>query len=459
MLKEKNVELIKNLNPLIKKYSRNDKVRKIIVDEFTSRNMRASNAINILNEKLELNTLDVDTGKDLILLFVFSQGMYNAMIFKENPEGEALGEVNEGLSIILKDYFTELEIQNLEEYKLEKVVDGKKRYVFSNMIKVAEGHWRGIISAKYLAEIDAGNDIIYNFATQRDPHIDIFGLKRIKLDKTKCQIIKERLLMGQQFSDEIRLNVLHDEEDEISYNEKTGELIIISGAINIFDGYHRKTANNLAIAENPNLDFNWGLAITNFSEKKAQDFMVQIDKQKPIKQEHTKAMDTTSLGNLVVDALKDDNTEFATKIKNSDAELKFNGLTKKSILALAIEENYSNVLVDRTKIRPIAKHIGNVMDHIIGLNANEFIKNPEKTKKDSYINHKNMFLGYIALSQKLFGVRDWEDKIEQVLSKVDFSKTNKYWKDDIGFTDEDMKKVSRNHLYNFFRDLFNSKEA
>ena len=59
MLKEKSVELIQELNVLIKKYSSNDKVRKIIVEEFDKRNMKGSLAIGILNENRELSTLHI----------------------------------------------------------------------------------------------------------------------------------------------------------------------------------------------------------------------------------------------------------------------------------------------------------------------------------------------------------------------------------------------------------------
>lgn len=457
MLKAQGVELIQNINTLIKKYGNTDKVRKIIVNEFTERNMRSSNAISILNERLELSTLDIDSNKDLILLFVFTKGLYNALTYREEGQVETLGEKEEFESITLEDYFTELEIENLSGYKELKKADKKEQYVFHNMIQMASGHWIGKISCKYLSEIDAGNELIYNFKTQRDPIIDIYGMKRIKMDKNKVQTIKERILAGLQFPDEIRINVLHDGEDEIVYNEKTGDLTIISGTKNIFDGYHRKTAAVLAYQENPDLEFNFGLAITNFSEKKAQDFMVQINEQKPIRQEHIKSLDTNMLGNIVVDAIRDiDTSEFATKIKDNDAELKFGGLTKKSILAIAIEECYKDKLENRLQARPIARHIANVMDYIIGLNVEEFIVHPEETQKVSYINNKNIFAGYIALSAKLFETKNWEDKLEQILYSIDFSINNSIWKSnglDKGLFEVEMKKSTRNNLYDFFKNL------
>jgi len=458
MLKEKSVELIRVLNPLIKKYSNNDKVRKLIVDEFDRRNMKGSLGITILTEKRALSTLDIDERKDLVLLYVFTKAIYNALSFKENEDSEIVGEINDVLSIVPDNYFNPIEIEDLEQYKEEKKSNIKKQYVLHNMIRVAPNYYKGIISAKDLAEMDAENDIIYNFTNQRDPHIDVYGEKRIQFDKVKAERITFRLLEGSQFSDDIKLNLLHDGEDEIHFNEKNGDLTIISGNLNIFDGYHRKTASSNAVAKakenNEELDFNWGLVITNFSEKKTLEFMTQINEQKPMKKEHIKNLDSSKLGNVVVDLIRDiESSEFGQNIKESDAELKFGGFTKKSLLAISIEECYEKKLTNRLKIKAIAKHIADVMDYIIALNIEDFMEHPEATSKASYINHKNMFAGYVALSERLYEVDKWEDIVEEILSKINFSIEDPKWKS-IGFKKEsEMKKPTRNNLYKLFQEL------
>ena len=356
MLKEKSVELIQELRILIRKYSSNDKVRKIIVSEFDKRNMGGKQAIYILNEKRSLSTLNIDEEKDLILLFVFTNAIYNALSFKENEDSPTLGEISEVLSIVPDNFFNTIEIENMADYKEGKKPDIKKQYVLHNMLYVSPGYYKGLISAKDLAEMDAENDIIYNFKNQRDPHIDVYGEKRIQFDKNKAEKITFRLLEGSQFSDDIKLNLLHDGEDEILY-EKNGDLTIISGNLNIFDGYHRKTASSQAIAINPELNFNWGLVITNFSESKTLEFMTQINEQKPMKKEHTKNLDSSVLGNVIVDAIRDIKTsEFAQNIKESDAELKFGGFTKKLTLSISIEECYGDKLTNKLQTRPIKPH-------------------------------------------------------------------------------------------------------
>ena len=454
MLKEKSVELMQELNPLIVKYSSNDKVRKIILNEFSKRNMSGRLALSILNEKRVLSTLDIDEGKDLILLFVFTSAMYNALTFKEADDKEPLGEIEESFKITLENYFTEIEIESLLNHTFEKKVDEKdEAIVFPKMNLIAPGFYSGYMSGKHFAELDAGNEFIYNFKTQRDPIINVSGMKEIHLNKKNAKEIRDGLLSGDQFPTTIVVNVLRDGSDEIIYNEKNGDLTIVSGTKNLVDGMHRKVGNSLALAINPDLQFNWLLVVINYSEVRAQKYMVEINKQQKMKQEHVDNMDTSNLGNIVVDNIKDiDNAEFSGHIKDSDKELEHGGMVKKSTLATSIEECYKDKLTNKIEAKKIAKHIANVVDYVIGLHAEEFIEHSEATKKESYINHKNMFAGYVALSERLYEVKDWEDLLEEILNQIDFSVKNSFWKD-IGISDSDMKKSTRNNLYKFFQKL------
>jgi len=456
MLKDEADQLILKLNVLIKKYAGNDKIRNIIMDEFNRRNMKASIAVSILTERKLLSTLDISRSNELILLFVFTSGMFKALTYKDANDKQTLGEMNEWNNVTPEDYFTPIEIENLSDYKLTKIQGDKEEpVVFSKMIQIANGFYLGGITSKYFAKLDAGNEWVYNFKTQRDPVFDVYGNKNINLSKTKAKEIAEGLLSGEQFPDAIVVNVLKDGSDEISFNEKTGDLTIFSGTKNIVDGQHRKVGNSIAIDQNPDLDFTFVFIVTNYSEIKAQKQMVQINKQKPMKQEHVKSLDASKLGNVVVDSIRDiDTSEFAQSIKESDAELNFGGLVKKSLLAISIEETFGDQLTNRLQAKPIAKHIANVIDYIMALNVEEFIIHPEETKKISYINHKNMFAGYVALAQKLYGLKeeDWQDRVEQTLSKINFSVENSDWKDN-GYLENDMKKSVRNKLYKIFYNL------
>jgi hypothetical protein len=448
MLKERNAKLVQNLQEIIKKYSRVEKLRSMVMDEFKSRNMKASLAVNILNERMELSTLDIDSNKDLILLFVFTLSIFKALsTLKESGDSDIVVDLD---TVNPSEFFTKIEVETFTDYKLSKEEELPEDIVFPNMNQINSDFYLGDITCQYLTQLDAGNEFIYNFKTQRDPIVDTWGNKKINIKTKNVEEIVDGLLSGEQFPTTIVVNLLRDGNDYLSYNPKTRELTV-RGTKNLVDGMHRKVASAIAMSKNPELNFRWIFVLTNYSEIKAQKYMVEINKQQKMKQEHIKSMDTSKMGNVVVDAIKDiSSSEFASKIKDSDKELEFGGLVKKSTLALTIDDVYKDKLQNKVYVKQIAQHISNMMDYIIGLNVEEFVVHPEETKKNSYINHKNMFAGYVALSAELYGDKDWEDKVENVLKKIDFSVDNNYWKD-LGLTDTEMSKSTRGKLYKFFK--------
>jgi hypothetical protein len=285
------------------------------------------------------------------------------------------------------------------------------------MLKVAEGHYTGVISAQDLAVIDKSNDIIYNFNTQRNAKIDVFGIKRINVNTKKIQEISDNLLSGKQFADEIKINILRNGDDDIEFsttNGIVGDLVVMNGEMDIFDGFHRKTANQLAIIKNPELQFNWKLTLTNFTEQKAQDFMVQINKQTPIKKEYINTLDKNKIENLVVDLIVDNPLfELSSQIKNTEQELKYSGYTKKSLIATAIIDNYSDLLTQKSMAKPIADWIVNFLNHIT-----QYLSN------NNFSTNRYMFMAYIALSRKLYNVNNWVDIISKEILSYDFTKNN-----------------------------------
>jgi hypothetical protein len=178
--------------------------------------------------------------------------------------------------------------------------------------------------------------------------------------------------------------------------------------------------------------------------------MIQINKQKPIKREHIKNIDETKNENVIVNnIINNPNSELADKIKDSDDELKFGGLTKKSILSLAIEEQYNEFLKTKVNNMEISNWIVEFTNYLIGLYPDEFLFKVEKTKKNSYINHKNMFMGYIALSKRLYQNNNWKQIVKTIMNDVDFSIKNDNWKS-IKIEDNSLNKTSRKELYNMF---------
>jgi len=450
MIKEKELQLKNKLTEIVKGI-RNDKhIKQEVSEEFISRGLRGTTgslrATWVLSENIPLNTL-TDSESDIRFLFLFTFILSQALI-KTNSE----------FRISPQDYFTELEYTQWKDYQEEQ----DKTDIFPLTLEKAQtvGRkdsriWQMPMSAQLLGEIDEKNAILYNFSTQRNPKVTAFG-EQINIDKIKIKEIKEGLLAGEQYPDPIILNVLNNGESNVSYNENKETLTIYEGSIiNIVDGFHRKTANSLALMENPNLDFNWQVTITFLSEKAAHDYMTQKDKQKPMKKEWIQLKDYSRPENLVIDVIMDDRlSELAKVMKEEDNYIRINqALTKKSIIAEAIKECYEEQLKVNSNIRNIGKWIVEFTDHLIGLYTEEFIANPYQIRETSMINNKNIFYAYIGLSAKLQNSKDWKKVLKKQMQSINFDKSNKLWKD-LGMlnNNKDANKTLRNKLYDLLTE-------
>lgn len=441
MLSQNNANLISVLNQMINKYATNRQVKEYLKTKFIDKNLSSSYPIRIITKRLELETLDIKNDKDLFILYVFTEGLQEALSLR-NRNDEYIGLEEDISKLNVKEYFT---LSEQEYFSKHTYIADKKEgypYVFSNMLKVSDSHYTGIISAQDLALIDKSNDIIYNFNTQRNAKIDVFGIKRINVNTKKIQEISDNLLNGKQFADEIKINILRNGDDDIDFitsNDIVGDLKVNSGEMNIFDGFHRKTANQLAIIKNPDLQFNWTLTITNFTEQKAQDFMVQINKQTPIKKEYISTLDKSKIENLVVDLIIDNPIfELSDKIKNTEQELRYSGYTKRSLLAMAIADNYSDLLTSKTIAKEISVWLVEFLNSIA-----EFLN------KDNLSANKYMFLAYIGLSRRLYKQDNWKESVVNIISAYDFSKNNEnniY----ISNLSGNLNKSAKNMLYKLF---------
>ena len=434
MIKENFVKLKERINSILSEIGHLDSVKKEIGREFVTRNISANRAMNLFVGIEQIDTIG-ESENNIRFLFLFTLAL-----------NKAVKDI--GMSVDVKDYFTELEYKQWKEYKEEGEADSVYPLVFENVQQIADRIWQTTITVKQLAKLDANNLILYNFKTQRNPKITVGGVK-IDFDKTKANEIKNNLLNSTQYPDHIKLNILNNFHEKIHYNNKTQTLVIGEGSIvNIFDGYHRKVSSSLAIEENPDLDFTWGLIFTNLSEEAARDYMVQIDKQKPIKREQIKSWDFDKKENQVVSVIADDRiSKLAKVMKDQESEVKLRkGLTTKNIVATAIRENYE--LTDATDIREIGKWIVEFTDYLFSLYPEVFIASINK--EINYMNHKNIFLGCIAMSANLRYSDKWKELTKETIQSVDFNKDNRIWKDMGLIGNRDVNKTSRKKIYNLF---------
>lgn len=440
MFKEKEQQLKERLKNIISEIGHNSDIKQAIVDEFKSRNLSALRASWVFSENLDIITL-TDSDEDIKFLFLFTFALSKSL------------EGNSEIKINVEDYFTNVEIDKWKNYREEKLEDTVYPIVIKNVDIIADGHWQTVMSAQEIERLNAANLLIYNPNTQRQMKVTKAGIK-INVNSKKVNAIAERMLNGEQFPDNIKINILKNDEDSIDYNQKTRTLTIHEGSqLNTFDGQHRKSGNALALTKNPDLQFNWAVTITNFSETKAHDFMTQINKQTPIAEEFLQTKDYSKNENRVVEAIMDSKGDLSKVVKETDDYIRTNrGLTTKSILAQAIADKYSDQIEISVNVRKVANWIVEFTDQLMGLYVDEFIAYPYKVKEISYINNKNLFYGYIALSAKLYNNDNWKELLKQKMESLDFNITNPQWRDIGIIGDRDTNKSTRNKIYSLFEE-------
>jgi len=438
LLKEKQIQLKDKIGKIIQEVGHMNDIKQGIGKEFLNRGLPAHRAIITFTNPDYLNTLS-DSDDDIRFIFFFSVALNNMLKGKEID-----------IKIDVQEYFTQLEYKQWINFKEKIEEDNNYPIILENFQQIGDKIWQGFLTSQQLSKLSTKNLILYNFKTQRAPKITVSGIS-IDYDKQKIIDIKTRLLNDEQFPDHIKLNILNNFQEKIHYNSKTQTLTIGDGSIiNIFDGYHRSVATRLAIEENPELKFTWPIIVTNLTENAAKDYMVQIDKQKPIKKEQIKSWDLSKKENLIVSVIVDDKISKLNKImKEQYNEVKLNkGLTTKNIIAEAISENYE--LTETTDIREIGKWIIEFTDYMFGLYPDKFIVG--SIQNDFLINHRNMFYGYIALSAELKDNSNWKKLVEDKMESINFNIDNEIWKE-IGILSNKPNKSVRTKIYKLFKEV------
>jgi predicted glycosyltransferase len=179
--------------------------------------------------------------------------------------------------------------------------------------------------------------------------------------------------------------------------------------------------------------------------------MVQIDKQTKMSKEVLAQKDPSKNENLTVDKIMDLRGELWKVTMESGEYVKDNrGLVTKFILSQAIKDNYEGKIETSYDRSDTAEWINNFIDYLMAHYRDEFLIRPYEIKKNSYINNLYMFYGFIALSKKLQGNKDWKESLKQKINSIDFNKTNGLWRD-IGLVGEkNINKTTKNKLYNLF---------
>lgn len=415
-----------------------------VKDKLAERNVLGTEIQAIMNRNISVKTVD------LTLLYHMLNNIYDYMQ-KFGKEDEIIIDIPiEKLNP--KVYFTDIEIKEALHYKREIKKSGKFPIIFENAIKLAEDQYAVSVPIQFIAELYKNNLIYYNTQTQRNTKIKEWKNSVVEvINVNNNAVAKIQKNMGNLtfISNFITFNLLQNGEDELDY--KNGDLIIYSGEIDIIDGFHRSLSILNVLQENSRLQMNMGIMITNFDIEKARRFIAQEDKKTPIDKKYISTFDSERFSNMIVTKLNENSTsELRGKITtNEDVIKRDKALVLFSTLSDAIEYNFN--LKNKKDVLEIAKWLPECFTTLMGLYEKEFISNIADTKKQSVINHKNMFIGYIAMFSKLRNSIDWEDRMFNLMENINFNKDNPEW-NEIGIFTKNINKATIKKISKYFID-------
>lgn len=414
----------------------NTKVHDQVKEFFKQKNISPGEVAAMLTQQIPLETLDG------VILYLLTKGLYQA------TGTEILNPTR---------WFTDIEIKEAEKYKKEneEVLDGD--LIFENVLQVEEDQWVTVLTSQKIKQLYNSFRVFYRPETQRGMVSYRSGnsiIKRIDVNIRVVNNIAKKLIDGSFITNTITFNVLKDGNDNIEYNPDNMSLIIgKESEIDVVDGFHRSYAILKALITKPNLNKNWEVRIVNWDIDKAQRFIYQESLQTPLKKSRQEELNQSKLENQIVKNLNEmARNELQYKIttdylliKNNSAYVMFDDLSD------AIKEVFT--IKSQRDVKKITKFLIEFFNELVGIYSDEFT-NLKSSKEKCYITHPNMFIGYVALASKLKGKNNWEDELEDILSKIDFSKSNKIWSQ-LNIDKPRLSKRQKLYIINYFSNLVN----
>lgn len=397
---------------------------------------------SIWNKNKTLDSIDDST------LFLLTKYLYE-LTSEENIKPET--------------YFTETEIADGNNYKREIISDMIELPItFDEVIKVTDNQYITTLSIQKIKQLQDSKLISYNFDAQRNPKykIDNEG-ELIKVANIKPQAVKEisdDMVSGKFIPNTITLNILQNGEEDFVFDAKSHELTITRGMINIIDGFHREMGLIDAIGQNSSLDFPMEVRITNWDIQKCRNFIRQESIRNKIDTKYlSSVINVDKWGNKVVNKLNEGQCDLKGKITTDAVVIRKN----KAYTMFDLMSNTIDFLWDiktNMDVNNLAKYLTEFFDYIIGYKVEDFIEFLPDSKEKSVVTYPAMFIGYLAIANKLEKDKNWQDKLREFLDNTDFDLNNPIWRE-IGIIDDNLslilniRKSGIKHIVNYFVTL------
>lgn len=373
---------------------------------------------------------------------------------------DILHKETQDLSIYPEDYFTEIDKKESLKYSGELETEDiiSLPLAIDNATIVGNGVYMATLPIRIINKLLQQQLLSYNFDVQREAKFERRKNEVVKIATLNINSVKEisqHLLDGTLVPTVLTFNAAtrtSDSGDELIYDNKKTQLTITKGTvIDIIDGYHRCKGIQLALSKNPDLDFNFPIMFTNYSIKKAQQYLGQIAKANPISKTRILELSQSRLSDSVVQQLKDE-SDLKGKVSQTARIHSLNKeLVTYNVLSDTIDEQFK--METKADAMDVGDYLVDFFNYLIGIYPEEFISNIEETRNLSLINENSMFAGYIVLARRMFEDGKKVKELRQVLNKIDFSKDNNLWEELNILSDKKLTTNARKNIVNFFKEL------
>jgi len=420
-MKKDRQKLEDNLNLILQDYSNNNKIIEQVSNSIIEKGISRGRVVGIFTQAIPLTYISE------VELCLFTKYLYEfTHEYKINPE----------------HFFNEIELIYAETY--QKIEKEKVNYILlHNVDQINEYQWLCTKETfQNISKFFENGLITYNPKTQRQPLKRKVGdriIEVININKKKVKEITESMIAGTFNVNAIILNVRRiTGMEKIKYNANNRTLLIEvdeTTLTDVIDGFHRLCGILRSVEEKPQIDRLTSIYIYHVDEEKARQIIKQENKAAPIQEEWLDVIDSTNVNMEVVKNInnKQRMNEMFNRIALDNLEIRReNKLVTFETLAKTIEHVYN--LNDKNKpvilAKQVEKHLIDTFNICIGVNHEAFNEKLTETKELTYLADNNMFIGYIILGEELKQKYkdDWQEKLQDILSSLDFSKSNPVWK-------------------------------
>ena len=404
-------ELESKLDSVISFYNQRKRVSNFVREAFKQHGIQGGDFQEIWSKNKSLDQIE------LPILYLFTKYIY---------------EQTNDSNIDIKDYFTELEIKDGNNYYKElKSEELTYPIVFQNVLRCRDDQFIMYLSIQKIKALLDNQIITYNFDTQRQAkHIFDSSGELISVASINRESVKEitnNLLNKKFITNCITINLIQDGFDSLVYDPKKMELVINSGQINVIDGFHRCLSMLKAFGENPSLDYVSEVRFVNFDIQKCRDFILQEDKRNKIHSRYLSSLNNDKWGNKAITKLNEGHSDLRNKI-TTDLFIFRSG---KAYTMFDIMSNTIDLLWDfksNMDVSNLTRWLSLFFDHIIGHMPEDFIEDVLGSREHSVITFPAMFVGYLALAKMLQDKENWKEVLFNLLDNADFGLSNPIWR-------------------------------